>query len=518
MLARVGDLRGRRRRCPAGLGRGRHPAGAARVHRRRARRQGGARGARAGAGGDGQLGLRVPAAADHGQPRAGLPAQGRPGVRPAARGRAARRLRPARAGGGRGLRGGRRALADGRGASGPRRARGRGGHAPRASCGGSCCRCRARARRRWCRTSRSSASSRCSELVATLRGDAEPPSMPAEAADGGRARGPSSPTSAATTALIPGLEVAAAGGHNLFLQGPPGTGKTMIARRLPSILPPLAPEEAIEVTRIQSIAGLRGAAGLVTERPFRAPHHTVSAAGLVGGANPPQPGEATLAHRGVLFLDELSEFARPSLEALRQPLEDGHVTIVRGQQVMVFPTRFMLVAASNPCPCGLGGSRCQCSAGRSRAPPPPPVRPAAGPHRHPDARRAPARRGAAPPGRAVARPRSASASSPPASASCTASPASPRSATPSSRHARSASSAGSRRARCACSASSTTATRSRPAATPASSASPAPSPTSTAPTSSAPSTSTSPRACASTTRPLAEARMRARGCARRPLA
>ena len=99
----------------------------------------------------------------------------------------------------------------------------------------------------------------------------------------------------------------------------------------------------------------------MTARPFRAPHHTVSAAGLVGGANPPQPGEATLAHRGVLFLDELSEFARPSLEALRQPLEDGHVTIVRGQQVMVFPTSFMLVAASNPCPCGLGGTRCQCS-------------------------------------------------------------------------------------------------------------------------------------------------------------
>ena len=160
-------------------------------------------------------------------------------------------------------------------------------------------------------------------------------------------------------ALVPGLEVAAAGGHNLFLQGPPGTGKTMIARRLPSILPPLHPDEAIEVTRIQSIAGLRGARGLVTQRPFRAPHHTVSAAGLVGGASPPQPGEATLAHRGVLFLDELSEFARPSLEALRQPLEDGHVTIVRGQQVMIFPTRFMLVAASNPCPCGHGDTRCR---------------------------------------------------------------------------------------------------------------------------------------------------------------
>ena len=165
----------------------------------------------------------------------------------------------------------------------------------------------------------------------------------------------------------------------------------MLARRLPSILPPLAPDEAIEVTRIQSVAGLRGGAGLVTARPFRAPHHTVSAAGLVGGANPPQPGEATLAHRGVLFLDELSEFARPSLEALRQPLEDGHVTIVRGQQVMVFPTSFMLVAASNPCPCGLGGDALPVLAGRPRAPPPPPLGPAARPHRHPHARRAPAR-------------------------------------------------------------------------------------------------------------------------------
>jgi magnesium chelatase family protein len=199
------------------------------------------------------------------------------------------------------------------------------------------------------------------DAVATLRGETPaaglPPARPGiedEERDFRDVRG--------HNALIPGLEVAAAGGHNLLLQGPPGTGKTMIAQRLPSILPPLNPEEAIEVTRIQSIAGLRGAAGLVTERPFRAPHHTISAAGLVGGANPPQPGEATLAHRGVLFLDELSEFARPSLEALRQPLEDGHVTIVRGQQVMIFPTRFMLVAASNPCPCGLAGTaRCECS-------------------------------------------------------------------------------------------------------------------------------------------------------------
>jgi magnesium chelatase family protein len=145
------------------------------------------------------------------------------------------------------------------------------------------------------------------------------------------------------------------------MQGPPGTGKTMLARRLPSILPPLGAEEALDVTRIQSVAGLRGGAGLATQRPFRSPHHTVSAAGLVGGANPPQPGEATLAHHGVLFLDELSEFARPSLEALRQPLEDGHVTIVRGQRVMVFPTRFMLVAASNPCACGLEGKLCRCT-------------------------------------------------------------------------------------------------------------------------------------------------------------
>jgi magnesium chelatase family protein len=157
------------------------------------------------------------------------------------------------------------------------------------------------------------------------------------------------------------LEIAAAGAHNLMLEGPPGTGKTMLARRIPSILPAMTRTEAIEVTRIHSVAGLQ-ASGLVRARPFRAPHHTISPAGLVGGSSPPRPGEATLAHHGVLFLDELAEFQRSSLDALRQPLEDGCVTIVRGQRALMFPTRFMLVAATNPCPCGFAGvgDRCRC--------------------------------------------------------------------------------------------------------------------------------------------------------------
>lgn len=164
------------------------------------------------------------------------------------------------------------------------------------------------------------------------------------------------------------MEIAAAGGHNVLLKGPPGAGKTMLARAFPSILPPLLFDEAIEVTKIYSIAGLlENNQSLITHRPFRSPHHTASYVGLIGGGNTIRPGEISLAHRGVLFLDELPEFPRSVLEALRQPLEDHRITISRASGSLNFPAQFILMAAQNPCPCGFLGDRkrtCSCMPGQ----------------------------------------------------------------------------------------------------------------------------------------------------------
>ena len=162
------------------------------------------------------------------------------------------------------------------------------------------------------------------------------------------------------------LEVAAAGGHNVLMIGPPGSGKTMLARRIPSILPKLQLEEALETTKIHSVAGLIQKRGIITARPFRSPHHTISDVALIGGGSYPKPGEVSLAHNGILFLDELPEFKKSVLEVLRQPLEDGVVTISRATQSLEFPAKFMLVASMNPCPCGYYGSdipghTCSCS-------------------------------------------------------------------------------------------------------------------------------------------------------------